>query len=553
MSKILMEPTELQQTIIEYDGNTVILASPGSGKTFVLSEKIKKVLRKESMLPYQGVLAISFTRKASANLKQRTLEDGTFPKNSVFGTIDSFCLKQIILPFGNYLFGYPQKDIVCIDFKDLPSDQQSKLLWINDFANYNSITNEQISLLSDLFRQGYVLIKSVELLALHLVLHCKACQKYIKARFKYVFIDEYQDIDTYFHSIFLSMLTLGCVGVVVGDVNQSIFGFAHKSSKYLKELNTSDNFKSFTLNKNFRCKLPIVNYSNRLLDPNYEVIDTTEKGVYLIRVQGDEKSIAKFIDAKINSICEKFTIEKLNTIAILAKNRKYTLRIINENLTTKHRIIEDTPLDNDLNPKSQLYIHLLRYFFDTTISFFSIVNNFIEYDNLSLYEKHCLIEQKNAIRALSEQPIDNLINPFKKISNILLPNIIEGDSINKLKEVLSNKTFYDSYKPINNDEIQLMTLHKAKGLEFDIVFHLNLCENELPHKTIRNQDWEQDLNLHYVGITRAKKVCYLIRGTQRTYKEMIFDAKDSEFLTLNGLPEMRNDYNLDANLNIIKG
>ena len=109
MSKILMEPTELQQTIIEYDGNTVILASPGSGKTFVLSEKIKKVLRKESMLPYQGVLAISFTRKASANLKQRTLEDGTFPKNSVFGTIDSFCLKQIILPFGNYLLDILKK------------------------------------------------------------------------------------------------------------------------------------------------------------------------------------------------------------------------------------------------------------------------------------------------------------------------------------------------------------------------------------------------------------------------------------------------------------
>ena len=109
-----MEPTEQQKPIIEYDGNTVILASPGSGKTFVLSEKIKKVLRKDSLRPYQGVLAISFPRKASANLKTRALEDGIIQKNSFFGTIDGFCFTQIIYPFGNYIFGYPEKEMECL-------------------------------------------------------------------------------------------------------------------------------------------------------------------------------------------------------------------------------------------------------------------------------------------------------------------------------------------------------------------------------------------------------------------------------------------------------
>ena len=93
-----------------------------------------------------------------------------------------------------------------------------------------------------------------------------------------------------------------------------------------------------------------------------------------------------------------------------------------------------------------------------------------------------------------------------------------------------------------------MTLHKSKGLEFEVVFHLNMSEWELPGKRIENNDfnnpiytnWEQDLNLHYVGITRAKKECILVRGTKRTnaYNKLKC-AKDSEFLSINDLPKLR--------------
>lgn len=106
-----MEPTEEQEKIINCDNNIVVLAAPGSGKTFVLSEKIKKTLKKEELLDYNGVAALSFTRKASNNLKKRTLAYGLPKKNSFFGTIDSFCLTQIIFPFGYSLLGYPSKEL----------------------------------------------------------------------------------------------------------------------------------------------------------------------------------------------------------------------------------------------------------------------------------------------------------------------------------------------------------------------------------------------------------------------------------------------------------
>ena len=69
-----------------------------------------------------------------------------------------------------------------------------------------------------------------------------------------------------------------------------------------------------------------------------------------------------------------------------------------------------------------------------------------------------------------------------------------------------------SFLPPADNEIQLLTLHKAKGLEFDIVFHLNLYQWILPQY---KGDYSQDLNLHYVGITRAKKCCVLCTSTHR--------------------------------------
>ena len=65
-----MEPTPIQREIIQEVGNTVVLAMPGSGKTLVLSEKIRRILESDVLKDYQGVIAISYTRKASGHFKR---------------------------------------------------------------------------------------------------------------------------------------------------------------------------------------------------------------------------------------------------------------------------------------------------------------------------------------------------------------------------------------------------------------------------------------------------------------------------------------------------
>ena len=545
-----MVPTDIQKKIIQCEGNIVVLASPGSGKTFVLSEKIRRVLKDNITLDYQGVIAISYTRKASANLKKRTLGDGMQSKNSFFGTIDNFCLTQIIETFGCYTLGHSSKDIEVKSIDELDNNGKNLFEWIKEIhPDYDDIDATQFEDLKSLFCQGYVLVESLELLALYIIKNCPACRKYLQARYKYVFIDEFQDADTYTNELFLLLIELGLKGIAVGDVNQSIFGFANKNSEYLKSLETKTDFTSFTLGDNFRCSIPIINYSNRLLDENSTILDTDKEGMYLVRVNGSEYSIAEYIDNEIESVKSEWNVSDNSEIAILVKNER-TQKIIDESLEVPHRVIKTTPLDMDLNPRSRLYTLLLRFYFDDSLAFMSVIDEYVEFGSLTIYERKRLIEESLLVKSIDEMEVDQLSIHFKTIADILLPKIQDGTSLQKLNKILNNEKDLESYKPLSSNEIQIMTLHKSKGLEFDIVFHLNMSDWELPFKHIENNDfnnplypnWEQDINLHYVGITRARKACYLVRGTQRTNSQnCLKPAHDSEFLSINKLYLLRKE------------
>ena len=128
--------------------------------------------------------------------------------------------------------------------------------------------------------------------------------------------------------------------------------------------------------------------------------------------------------------------------------------------------------------------------------------------------------------------IDALPRLFKNIANILLPKYQEGSSIKHLNSVLNSKDWIDSYRSFSANEVVIMTLHKSKGLEFDIVYHLNMNEFEA-----------QDLDLHYVGVTRAKKLCVLVsNSTRHNSKGEAKKGEPSIFLSRNGVEALRNNY-----------
>lgn len=543
-----MEPTKTQQEIITQEGNAVVMATPGSGKTYVISEKIKRLLLEDNMRDYQGVIAISYTRKASAHLKDRALDGGISAKNSFFGTIDSFCLTQIVLGFGDYVIGYPEKEVTPIDLKDLSKEQREDFTWLMEIhPDYDEVDDEEWHTLFEFYRKGYVLIQSLELMALHVYRGSIACRNYMKARFKFVFIDEYQDADTYTDELFRELVALGLTGIVVGDKNQSIFGFAHKDSRYLQALCDDDDFKTYLLDTNFRCAPSIINYSNRLLNGKCELIDANDKGMAYVRVEGGEEAIADFLSDYIPILCEKNDVKDLNEVAILVRNTR-TQTLIDQALTIPHRLVETTVIDQELNPCSRLYAELLQFYFDPSMRLLSVLDGYLDFDDLSLSEKIELNNLKRGIRNVTEDNLEALLNLFHRVAKIVMPNQGEGLSTEKLRMVLDDEKMLTTYMPASKDEIVLMTLHKSKGLEFDIVFHLNMNEWELPVKLPKEGDfnntyypsYEQDVDLHYVGITRARKVCVLVGSTKRTNSRgATSTAFESDFLNINGLREMR--------------
>jgi DNA helicase-2/ATP-dependent DNA helicase PcrA len=155
---------------------------------------------------------------------------------------------------------------------------------------------------------------------------------------------------------------------------------------------------------------------------------------------------------------------------------------------------------------------------------------------------------KKQIKKVREVEDDELYYQLVEIAQALLPKAISEESVKLLKE--SNPaTLSEFFKAAEDDEIQIMSLHKAKGLEFDIVFHLDLHEWVLPAKRPGpGNDWDnpqyptldQDANLHYVGITRARKACFLCTADQRvnSYGD-VKQASPSEFLSINDIGRLR--------------
>ena len=224
-------PTQEQKKCIDHQGNMVAIAIPGSGKTYVMSEKIRSVL--PDLSDHKGVIAISYTNKASEELKKRSLKDGIGHKSSFFGTIDRFCSSEIIFPFLPQLWGNPGNEYEIKKIWDLDGQERNDFSWIKE----NQVSLEEIEnyleLLQTYFRQGILFLETSGALALYTLINSNACQKYIRARYTHIFVDEYQDSGLEQHELFLKLEKIGLVAVAVGDANQFIFGFSNKDSKYL--------------------------------------------------------------------------------------------------------------------------------------------------------------------------------------------------------------------------------------------------------------------------------------------------------------------------------
>ena len=545
MGKI--EATQEQIDAINYAGSMVVIAKPGSGKTYVVSEKVRAVLEESN--PYQGVIAISYTNKASDELMKRCKIGGRDLHSSFLGTIDTFCTREIIRPFLPHLWSKP---IIQPEVLSLVDISDRAFTEIKDIVGKKSISlpllKENTGLVREYFLDGILILEALGALALYVLQNSSACKNYFSARYTHIFIDEYQDSGIDQHQLFLELVELGLTGVAVGDADQSIYGYSGRIPEYLLSLPKRKDFRKFNLTVNHRCDPSIRNYSMLLVDPDYICESCDSIHVYEKQTIGNIDSISRWIDENISNIIEYYGVGKLCDVAVLVKSNKNAHRI-DMSLQTSHRCFYRSNLESSFSQWTQLLALLLRYKFEAKMNAEEVIDSvpvsFNSRDKRVLRSKLKLIRQ-------TEEHHPDFINLCLEVCEKIHPNGKSDAAIESFTETLKDNKQMLLFHPANDDEVQIMTLHKAKGLEFDVVFHLDLYEWVIPFKSFRKlpndksvsdnskRDLAQGTNLHYVGITRARKACFLCWSSLR-YNSMgeVKQANQSEFLDIHRLCDKR--------------
>ncbi|MEA3169160.1 MAG: ATP-dependent helicase UvrD/PcrA [Pseudomonas sp.] len=533
--------TEEQIEAIKPQGSLVITACPGSGKTAVIAEKIRNELAE--LKSYQGIIAITFTRKASKELEGRCRVNGADTKCSFFGTIDSFCLSEIIYPFLNQIFDGNTADLEPKYESDLTLAETSIATQLNDI---DKVEAEELELIRKLYLSDTIYFPTIPALAMYIHENCAACRTYIKAKYTSIYIDEYQDSSKAQHNLFLSIVDSGLTGIAVGDLQQSIYGWRRCSPEYLKELIRRHDFTHRTVSYNHRCHASISNYSNRLFNPQFELTPTDSIQVWQCQFTGTQRDAASHLNTIIPSILDKNKTIKASDIAVLVRNNR-SLGYLRDHLTIPCRIFADDPIDELQSRTGFLWSALLKYRFDISTNPDQIIEILPDHSNTSRAK---LIDIRRTIRKARSVDQPFLESYLASTSKKLL-NIEPKDSeLAALKIVASDIDSLKQYTITTTNEIQCMTIHKAKGLEFEIVIHLDLNEWLFPYRVIGESfsdklypSWEQDLNLHFVGVTRAKTMCLLVHTTQRlNAKDETKSGEPSAFLRLPGVQTLYKTY-----------
>lgn len=149
------------------------------------------------------------------------------------------------------------------------------------------------------------------------------------------------------------------------------------------------------------------------------------------------------------------------------------------------------------------------------------------------------LEQNSSSRGVADRRLANVWFLMDNIKRSL-PEDSQQDPVADLADALSKLMLRDMLErqqdEADTNQVQLMTMHAAKGLEFPHVFIMGLEEEILPHRnSIESDNIEEERRLFYVGITRAQKTLSLTLAKKRKQFGEVFDTTASRFLA--ELPE----------------
>ena len=278
----------------QIDGSILILAGAGSGKTRTITYRIAHMIENVGISPY-SILAVTFTNKAAKEMRERVEElVGDVAKACTISTFHSFGMRLLRM-YGKEV-GYnsnftiydtdDQKRIVKAILKgqnlsingvklterDLVSMISKIKEQIKTLDEY-SVMNKQIVEVYDKYNRALLESNAMDfsdiLLNTYKLLQKSEILEKVQNKYKYIMIDEYQDTNNLQYKIIDLIARKSSNLCVVGDENQSIYGF--RGANILNILNFENNYnnaKIIKLEENYRSTTTILDAANELIKNN---------------------------------------------------------------------------------------------------------------------------------------------------------------------------------------------------------------------------------------------------------------------------------------------
>lgn len=578
--------TDAQQEIIRaINGPVMVLAGPGSGKTATLVGRIKYLL--DSGIEPEFILGITFTRDAAGELKDRV---SSFTSDMPYiSTIHSLCYdilkhNEDLIGKKNLLTEKERAEIIKGILELFPSlkgfkatvlegrngliktverkldkylSSKDKELFFkeepdlgNDFVEFADIYSELCS------KKGYITFTEQISHCIALFKQYPDINRMYANLFKYIMVDEFQDIDA-MQAEFISMLAMHRNLCVVGDDDQSIYGFRGGSNKYMLSFNkVYPDAKVFRLTENFRSTKALVKASSELISENKERLDKeitcgrNEEGI-------DPKVIPLADIEKAVDECMKNGVAYKDIAILSTKNS--TLDNLHKSLTVPTVLdkayLINSPLFGIVKDVLSVILsgfedsvsvyHLLRLFGYSEIdSDYPFGTNYLSYIlekqgypmdfSSAFYNSMGQSPLEKGLRVIAENVRflrDMDISPELFVSNMALSLNLEDDpaydalleliesenvtNIHSLLETMQSMYLYSDESRLDVsgvNAIHLITNHDSKGREFPVVFIVDDFGKDVTEETRR---------LLYVAMTRAKERLFLCSDGQGIVSRLI--------------------------------
>lgn len=583
------------------DGPMMVLAGPGSGKTLVITRRVQYLIEQYQVPPNQ-ILVITFTRAAATQMRERFYRLMNGRRVPVtFGTFHAVYFTVL-----KHAYGYSSANIVpeerriqfireyihqigldCEDESTLISSLLAEISYVKN-AGMNLENYYATSCGEDAFRQTFIayqkFLKRNRFLDFDdMLVFCRELFEKRKDilnawqnKYRYILIDEFQDINRLQYDIIRMMAKPEDNLFIVGDDDQSIYRFRGAQPEIMLTFEKDyPQTKRLLLGNNYRSDAEIVRASANLISHNEtrfsKVLTPTGENGYPVQIKefGDQREQNEYLIREIGRLYQ--TGIGYQDMAVLFRTNMQARLLMEQMLSLnlpfhakdmipdlyEHWIVKDILAyikiamgDRSRGNFLRIMNRPKRY-----LSRESLTEKTIDFLNWEkYYQGQEWIAQR--IRSLkADIEVIAAMRPFSAVNYIrrgvgyeeylreyaARKRISFDDLSEVLDELQTNAKGFATYeswfshirhfreelraqakeRTAQKDAVCLSTLHSAKGLEYHTVFIIDVNENIMPYKkAVLDADMEEERRMFYVGMTRAKKRLYLLYSRKIRNKEM---------------------------------